>query len=91
MVKELKAIIIRGNGDTNPDENWFPYISTELEKLGIKVFNIKFPDQMLARAKYWLPFIKEIGADENTILIGHSSGAVAALRYAEKIKYLVQS
>jgi predicted alpha/beta hydrolase family esterase len=32
---------------------------------------------------YWLPFITELGADEQTILIGHSSGAEAAMRYAE--------
>ncbi len=30
--------------------------------------------------------IKELGADENTILIGHSSGAIAAMRFAEKNK-----
>ena len=83
-----KAIIIRGNGDTNPDENWFPYITSELEKLGVRVLNVKFPDQMLARAKYWLPFIQTLGTDESTILIGHSSGAVAAMRYAEKNKIL---
>ena len=35
-----------------------------------------------------MPFIKELGADENTILVGHSSGAVAAMRYAEKNKIL---
>lgn len=87
-MKIIKAIIVRGNGDTNPDENWFPYITVELEKLGVKVINVKFPDQLLARAQYWLPFIKELGADENTILIGHSSGAVAALRYAENNKIL---
>ena len=32
---------------------------------------------------YWLPHIESLGADERTILIGHSSGAVAAMRYAE--------
>ena len=87
-MKKAKVIIIRGNGDTNPDENWFPYVTKELENSGIKVINVKFPDQVLARSQYWLPFIKELGADENTILIGHSSGAVAALRYAENNKIL---
>jgi len=33
-----------------------------------------------------LPFIKELGTDGDTILIGHSSGALAAMRYAEENK-----
>ena len=50
--------------------------------------NVTFPDNVKARAKYWLPFIDELGADERTILIGHSSGAVAAMRYAETHRLL---
>jgi predicted alpha/beta hydrolase family esterase len=83
-----KAIIIPGNGDDNPEDKWFPYVEKELTKLGIKVTNVKFPDPVLARKEYWLPFLEELGADENTILIGHSSGAVAALRFAESHKIL---
>jgi len=52
------------------------------------VINEQFPDPELARSAFWLPFIKELGADENTIIIGHSSGAVAAMRYAEDHKIL---
>lgn len=47
------------------------------------MINRTFPDNVKARAKYWLPFLEELGANEHTILIGHSSGAVAAMRYAE--------
>ena len=37
----------------------------------------------------WLPFMKdELGVDENTIIIGHSSGACAAVRFAETLKVL---
>lgn len=88
MENNIKIIIIRGNDNSVPDEIWFPYVKTELEKLGLKVINEEFPDPILAREKYWLPFIKDLGADENTILIGHSSGAVAAMRFAEKNRIL---
>ena len=48
-----------------------------------------FPDSILAREKYWIPFLKEkLKTDENTILIGHSSGAVCAMRFAENNKLL---
>jgi len=84
----VKAILIPGNGGGTPQDNWFPYLERELPKLGIMVINKQFPDPVLARQEFWLPFIKELGADENTILIGHSSGAIAALRFAEKNKIL---
>lgn len=81
---KIKAIIVPGNGDDNPVDKWFPYITKELGKFDIPVINSKFPDPVLARKDFWLPFLKELKADSNTILIGHSSGAVAALRFAEK-------
>ena len=40
----------------------------------------------------WLPFMKdELGVDENTIIIGHSSGACAAVRFAETHKVLTST
>jgi predicted alpha/beta hydrolase family esterase len=84
----IQAIFLPGNGGGTPKDNWFPYLNKELSKLGMKVIAKDFPDTTLARAKYWLPFIKALGADEQTILIGHSTGAIAAMRYAEKNKIL---
>lgn len=86
--QHIKIILIHGNGRATVNDHWFPWIKKRLEKLGLIVIAENFPDALLAREKYWLPFIEELGADENTILVGHSSGAVAALRYAEKHKIL---
>lgn len=80
----LRAILLPGNGGGGPDDNWFPYLQEELPRIGIEVVASEFPDNILARSAYWLPFIKdELKADENSILIGHSSGAIAAMRFAE--------
>ncbi len=78
-----KVVLIHGNGGSNSNDVWLPYAERELEKLGLEVINRTFPDNDKARAQYWLPFIDELGADANTVIIGHSSGAVAAMRYAE--------
>lgn len=78
-----KFILIHGNGGSNSSDCWLPYVESEITKLGYEVTNRSFPDPVKARAEYWLPFINELGADANTIIIGHSSGAVAAMRYAE--------
>jgi len=85
-------MIIPGNGNTDINENWFPYVKNALEKLGIKVIAENMPDPDLARKKFWVPFIEsKVGNDKSCILIGHSSGAVAILRYAEthKIKIAI--
>lgn len=85
----MKIIFIPGNGGGGPNDNWFPYLKKELEKYGVTIIASEFPDNDLAREKYWLPFIKNIlKADKDTILIGHSSGAVAAMRFAENNKIL---
>ena len=84
----IKAIIVPGNHDDAPEDKWFPYLERELPALGISVINKKFPDAVLARKKYWLPFLETLGADENMILIGHSSGAIAAMRFAETHRIL---
>ncbi len=78
-----RVILIHGNGGSTADDIWLPWLERELTRLGLEVTNRTFPDNVKARARYWLPFLEELGAGPNTILIGHSSGAVAAMRYAE--------
>lgn len=45
------------------------------------------PDPITAKESIWIPFMREqMECDENTVIIGHSSGAEAAMRFAEKYK-----
>lgn len=88
MGNPTSVILIHGNGGATANDHWFPWMKRKLEQLSYHVIAETFPDNVLARSKYWLPFIEKLGADKNTILIGHSSGAVAVLRYAEKNKIL---
>lgn len=79
-----KIILVHGNGGTKASDFWFPKVKTELESAGLKVIAETMPDRVLARSSKWLPFLHDtLKADENTIIVGHSSGAVAAMRYAE--------
>lgn len=85
----MKVIFIPGNGGGSVKDNWFPYLKNELEKLNVEVIAKDFPDNDLAREIYWLPFLKnELHADNNTILVGHSSGAIVAMRFAERNKII---
>lgn len=85
----IKIIFLHGNGGSSPTDNWFPYAKAALEKLGFRVIARQFPDTHLALASSWLPFLKnELQADEKSVLVGHSSGALAAMRFAEHNKIL---
>lgn len=86
-MKKHKIIIIHGNSGSTGQDHWFPYVKEKLEQLGLEVISETMPDNYAAKESVWLPFIKNnLKADENTILIGHSSGAVATMRYAEQNK-----
>jgi predicted alpha/beta hydrolase family esterase len=84
----LKAILIHGNGGSTAGDHWLPWLEREIRALGVDVINHTFPDNVKARASIWLPYLESLEAGEDTILIGHSSGAVAAMRYAETHRLL---
>ena len=87
--KNIRIIFLHGNGTSTPQDHWFPSVKLELEKAGLCVVARQFPDTDLSRAVYWLPFLKnELKADEYSILVGHSSGAAAAMRFAQTNKIL---
>ncbi|PIK58534.1 putative hydrolase RBBP9 [Apostichopus japonicus] len=54
---------------------------------GLEVLLENMPDPDVGRESLWIPFMKDkLHCDEKTLLIGHSTGAVAAMRYAENNK-----
>jgi len=92
--KKPKIIFLHGNnggkdiGGTAHDF-WYPFAKQEFEQWGLEVIAKTFPDPKVARKSIWLPFLADsCGANEHSILIGHSSGAVAAMCFAEQQKIL---
>jgi predicted alpha/beta hydrolase family esterase len=74
----MKIIIFHGTGGS-PDGNWFPWLKNKLEKLGHEIYIPKLPtpdnqsvDSWCKAAQEQIPFLY----DSDTILIGHSLGAV---------------
>ncbi len=81
----MKIVFIHGNGAMSWKFAWTPWLKQELEKLDIDCIFETFPDSILARSEYWLEYLQDyIKADKDTLLIWRSSGAVAAMRYAEQ-------
>lgn len=82
-------VFVHGNQSTHWSFAWAPWLKTELEKLGFETYFETMPDSIIARSEYWLPFLKDhVKVGENDVIIGWSSGAVAAMRYAEDNKIL---
>ena len=69
----------------NPEENWFPWLKNELEKKGFEVIVPKFPTPLNQTLESWMRVIQkyENKINEDTVLIGHSLGAVFILNYLE--------
>uniref|UniRef100_A0A8C5PBW6 RB binding protein 9, serine hydrolase n=1 Tax=Leptobrachium leishanense TaxID=445787 RepID=A0A8C5PBW6_9ANUR len=86
-VSAVKAVIIPGNGGGNVEEScmWYGWTKRRLDKnTNIQCLLRNMPDPFTARESIWLPFMEsELQCDAHTIIIGHSSGAAAAMRFAE--------
>jgi predicted alpha/beta hydrolase family esterase len=79
-----RLIFVHGNQSTHWSFAWAPWLKAELEALGFETFFETMPDSVIARSEYWLPFLKEhVKVGQNDVIVGWSSGAVAAMRYAE--------
>lgn len=75
------ALMLHGtNGDHN--ENWFPWLHKQLEEKGYKVWTPDLPGADKPNIQHYNKYLLKENDwvfDQNSILIGHSSGAVAIL------------
>lgn len=82
-----KVFIFHGTGGS-PEENWFPWLKKELEKLGCKVIVPQFPTPENQTLENWFKVLDNYknDIDENTILVGHSLGGAFLLRVLESLE-----
>ena len=75
-----KAFIFHGTGAGKYD-HWFPSIAKKLKEEGIEVSRPEFPTPEGQNLENWLEVLDEqdVEIDEDTVLIGHSTGAVFIL------------
>lgn len=80
----MTVLIIHGIGG-NAQENWFPWMKTELEQKGIETIVPDFPDANAPMLDAWLDHAAATHRiSSETILVGHSLGAAFALRLLER-------
>lgn len=81
----VNYLIVHGSYG-NPEGNWFPWLKQQLESAGGKVFAPRFPTPDGQSLTRWRKIAEAALAHclpRNTVLIGHSTGAIFVLRLAE--------
>ncbi|MDD2758078.1 MAG: alpha/beta hydrolase [Patescibacteria group bacterium] len=81
----MKRIFIIHGWDGFPEEGWFPWLKSELEKRDFAVFVPQLPKADEPRINNWVPALKELVGtpDEQTFFVGHSMGCQTIARYLE--------
>lgn len=81
----MKLVFLHGNGGCTSDMHWYGSADNAFREAGLEVVRRDLPDNDVGHETVWIPFIRDqLLVDEQTILIGHSTGAIAAMRYAEQ-------
>ncbi|MBI1973690.1 serine hydrolase family protein [Candidatus Micrarchaeota archaeon] len=78
------VLIIHGSYG-HPEENWFPWLKAELEKLGHKVLVPRLPTPEGQKMDIWLAELAKYDKyiDEDTVIVAHSMGCALVLRKLE--------
>lgn len=82
------AIILHGTLGS-PDGNWFQWLKSELEKRGFQVWLPQLPHAEQPSLSEWCKFVQKerpFAINEDTLIVGHSSGAILALIIAQNNK-----
>lgn len=85
-------ILILHGWNALPAEHWFPKAKEKFERSGFKVEVPEMPGGYFPKKEEWVKTIANFNPDENWVLMGHSLGGVAILRYLEeKVKPISQA
>lgn len=83
MPTKNKKILILHGWDASPEDHWFSKAKELFEKQGWVTFIPQLPGNYFPKKDDWLKVIEDLQVDENWVLIGHSLGGVAILKYLE--------
>jgi len=82
IIKPKKVLILHG-WDATSESCWFAKAKNIFEKKGLEVFVPDLPGAYFPKKEEWLKVISSYKPDEEWVLVGHSLGGVAILRFLE--------
>jgi predicted alpha/beta hydrolase family esterase len=84
----MKFILLHGTRSSSK-QNWLPWLKAELEKRNHQVWVPDLPEAKTPNPALWTPYILEncpFAIDDQTVVIGHSAGAVETLHLLQSIE-----
>ncbi len=79
-----RVVLMHGK-DATPQDKWYPWLVREMEKRGVHVDVPALPQTHNPVLQGWVDVLKSLHPTANTVLVGHSRGGVAILRYLEQL------
>jgi len=81
-----KKIFIIHGWSSFPEDCWFPWLKSELEKRNFSVTVPQMPNPDNPEINSWVTHLKNVVGElnEETYFIGHSIGCQAIMRFIEK-------
>jgi predicted alpha/beta hydrolase family esterase len=84
-----RFVYVHGNDSTSWQSPWAVWLKQKLDSRGYNTWFETMPDPKIAHSDIWLPYLQDTAkVGPNDVIVGWSSGAVAAMRYAETHKIL---
>ena len=79
----MRVILLHGK-DTDPLQKWYPWLAQAMRRRGIRFAAPVLPRAENPRLAEWTATLDNLKPDADTILVGHSRGGVALLRWLEQ-------
>ena len=80
----MKVILMHGK-NTDPSKKWYPWFAKEIRELGIEFLAPELPNADDPDINEWVTELEKTEPNQDSILIGHSRGGVAILRWLERL------